>query len=89
MENEYVIPPWNEATVKALNDYQECGMFHPYTCSCTTEYFIDNNKASGSYTSSTSLIATTDGWVCPKCGHTQSWVFSGTVGIQSKGIIAK
>jgi hypothetical protein len=46
--------------VESLNAYQNCGRWHPFTC--------------GNHCGAT-LIATTDGWVCPTtgCGYTQDW----------------
>ena len=45
--------------VKALNDYQKSGRFHPFTCG-TDDCRCD-------------LIAVEEGWVCPECDYTQDW----------------
>jgi hypothetical protein len=41
--------PWNQEQVDSLNEYQKCGLVHPYTCTACGE----------------DLHATKDGWVCP------------------------
>lgn len=57
-------PNWTEKQVKNLNDYQNCGVYHPFTC---------GGKKDGKDCRST-LVATKDGWVCPDgCGYTQNW----------------
>ena len=43
--------PWTEEQVQKLNEYQQKGQFHPFTC------------GNGSHV----LRATTDGWVCDEC----------------------
>lgn len=51
--------PWTDEQVANLNDFQQSGHFHPYTCTCEAPDRV--------------LVATTMGWKCPndKCGHTQ------------------
>jgi hypothetical protein len=50
---------FTEDQVASINAYQNCGMWHPFTCRC----------------GSGALIATVDGLVCSKaCGYTQDWV---------------
>jgi hypothetical protein len=45
--------------VDSLNAYQNCGMWHPFTCS----------NGCG-----LSLLAKCDGWECPGgCGYGQGW----------------
>lgn len=62
---EKSIPPWDEETLKNLNDFQQSGFMHPFTCS------IDSNHGLGY------LWATPRGWVCTdltlKCEYTQNW----------------
>ena len=51
---------WTDEQVKNLNEYQEAGYMHPFTC--------------GTPKCSADLVATPDGWVCPNgCGYTQNW----------------
>jgi hypothetical protein len=51
--------PWPSAVVKALNETQAAGAIHPFTCGRDSKV----------------LVATGDGWVCPKdgCEYTQDW----------------
>lgn len=56
--------PWTQEQIDALNKWQKCGYVHPYTCGGK----IDGKDCRED------LIATKDGWVCPKnCGYTQNW----------------
>lgn len=51
--------PFTADQVKSLNEFQETGMMHPFTCAkCPSD-----------------LIATPDGWKCstPGCDYTQDW----------------
>lgn len=51
--------PWTDEQVKNLNDYQNSGRFHPFTCgNCRND-----------------LVALNEGWTCPTpdCGYTQDW----------------
>jgi hypothetical protein len=51
--------PFTESEVEKLNQWQTDGRFHPFTC--------------GSADCREVLVATVDGWVCPKCDYTQDW----------------
>lgn len=53
--------PFTEDQVKNLNDYQQSGVFHPFTC--------------GNPDCREILVATKDGWFCPveNCDYTQDW----------------
>ena len=51
---------WSEQTVKELNEYQNNGKFHPYTCI----NYHDGDR---------NLIATKDGWICKHCDYKQNW----------------
>jgi hypothetical protein len=55
--------PWSDDQVKALNDRQKDGRFHPYTCPGNK---IECEKHR-------SLIATKDGWVCACGEYKQGW----------------
>ncbi len=61
-------PPWSDEQVKALNEYQHRGQFHPFTCP---------NRQDGKHpdhpVDKGLLTATTAGWVCEACGYTQDW----------------
>lgn len=51
--------PFTNEQVKALNEFQNSGMFHPFTCGkCRAD-----------------LVAHQDGWHCPnpQCDYTQDW----------------
>jgi len=52
--------------VKSLNEYQQSGVFHPFTCGGdrTDEKHLDGEGL---------LVATEDGWVCPFCEWRQDW----------------
>ena len=53
--------PWTPEEVQSLNEYQECGRFHPYMCKCEP---------------SKPMVATANGWECrnhPQAGEDQSW----------------
>lgn len=59
-----LMAPWSEGVVKALNQYQNAGRMHPYTCG--------NN-------SSHILTATKVGWVCPYDDYRQDWAHPGSL----------
>lgn len=50
--DDTILIPWTEDQVNSLNAYQDRGHFHPFTCGNNSDHI---------------LIATQDGWVCPKC----------------------
>jgi ribosomal protein S27AE len=54
--------PWTPEQVAALNDFQQRGEFHPFTC--PTRY--DNGTH-------VVLVAHEDGWHCPACDYRQDW----------------
>lgn len=60
-----VYAPWSPNEVAALNDYQQAGWFHPFTCGIRDEHPSDEGI----------LVATENGWVCPveSCDYTQTW----------------
>ena len=60
--------PWTDEQVQGLNEYQEAGWFHPYTC------------GSDSHEHHVNLRATPNGWVCPECPYTQGWAWGWTMG---------
>lgn len=51
--------PFTSEQVKSLNNYQQSGVFHEFTC--------------GSDDCRAVLVAAGDGWHCPKCAYTQDW----------------
>jgi hypothetical protein len=54
--------PWTQTQVDALNDWQQLGFVHEFTCAC------------GGHTV---LVATLEGWTCPKgCGYRQEWAWA-------------
>ena len=59
--------PWTHEQVKALNEFQRKGEFHPYTCGSGTH-------------STTLLLASPDGWWCPDCTYTQPWAWAFSAG---------
>jgi hypothetical protein len=55
--------PWNDDQVQSLNGFQGVSLFHPFTCGARD---ADNSHHV--------LLATPDGWVCPKCPeYHQDW----------------
>lgn len=67
--SEIIRAPFTEEQVKNLNEYQNLGIVHEYTC--RNEHYY-----------SRVLIATTQGWICPNCDYKQSWAFASTTNIQ-------
>lgn len=59
--SDLIHAPWTDEQVHNLNDHQQSGFYHPFTCNCPNGRNV--------------LVATTDGWVCPnsKCGWEQTW----------------
>ncbi|MGW0032077.1 hypothetical protein ACWDXD_19905 [Streptomyces sp. NPDC003314] len=59
--------PWSTEQVQALNDFQQRGGMHPFTCGAI--------HASGR---SPVLDATHSGWICPdpECTYTQDWAWA-------------
>lgn len=51
--------PWPQDIVDHLNEYQNVGWFHPFTCA------NDSNHRN--------LVATVYGWGCPDCDYVQIW----------------
>lgn len=65
---DYIQPPWTEDEVAALNEYQQHGDFHPFTCpNRDSGHDHDGERDTGI------LLATHSGWVCRDCGYTQEW----------------
>lgn len=61
-----IAPPWTDEQVRALNQYQSDGWFHPFTCA---------NNAVNDHRNHPVLRATTVGFVCDACGYTQDWAW--------------
>ena len=56
---------WTEKQVSNLNNFQNSGAFHPFTCGGKDKEGKDCRSV---------LLATKDGWICPDgCGYTQNW----------------
>lgn len=59
-----VIAPWSDREVAALNDFQNLGFVHPFTCRCSGNVI---------------LRATREGWRCSAekdCGYRQNWAWA-------------
>ena len=54
-----VITPWTEEQIECLNNYQNAGVVHPFTC--------------GKNDCRDILVATKDCWKCPSCDYIQNW----------------
>jgi len=61
---EQIHAPWDAETVELLNEWQQSGVFHPYTCGRDRKnaQHLDGDGV---------LVATADGWKCPYCEYTQ------------------
>lgn len=52
--------PFTADQIQSINEYQESGNFHPFTCGNSSNHPV--------------LVATQDGMKCPKCHFCQKWV---------------
>ncbi len=69
-----ILPPWDQATVDALNRYQRAGNFHPFTCG--NERSDERHHVYARTNGDPDLgllVATPEGWICPACDYTQKW----------------
>lgn len=57
-ENKLYVP-WTKEHVKKLQEYQNAGYVHEYTC--------------GGAHCREPLVPGTDGWACDRCGYVQNW----------------
>jgi len=66
-----ITAPWTDEQVRHLNEQQNDGRFHPYTCggSRMDEAHMAYAKQNGG--DHGQLVATKDGWICPVCGYRQ------------------
>lgn len=69
-------PPWTEAQVVALNQWQDNPDVHPFTCANRndmdkhgrfTHRFVYGDRGA--------LRATVNGWICLDCDYTQKWAY--------------
>lgn len=51
--------PFDEEQIKNINEYQNCGAFHPLTCYCGNHILLEPKR---------------DGLWCPRCGRFQNWI---------------
>lgn len=56
------------AEVRHLNEYQDAGFVHPFTCGSGDRCDGDGEGR---------LVATVRGWICPYCDYTQDWAHAG------------
>ena len=58
-----IYAPFTDAQVEALNEWQDAGVVHPFTC-----VFAHSNGH-------VNLVATNEGWRCPDstCPYIQDW----------------
>ena len=59
-------PVFTPDEVKSLNEYQQSGVFHPFTCGGNR---TDSNHLDGEGI----LVATIYGWKCLYCNYTHDW----------------
>ena len=62
-----IISPFTPEQVLALNEFQQSGVHHPFTC-CSHNGCDKNSTPNQGL-----LFATVDGWVCPCGKYTQNW----------------
>jgi hypothetical protein len=67
--------PFTKEQVDNLNEYQQKGMFHPFTCDRKAQE-CEVNVSPRDYTKDGILIATEQGWICPCGKYTQNWCHS-------------
>ena len=60
--------PFNEEQIKSINEFQQSGAFHPFTCGSGRRTDADHTDGEGL------LVATADGMICPFCDYRQDWV---------------
>ena len=63
---------WTQAEIDQLNEHQNNGMFHPYTCDRKHEE-CEVNQEPRDFSKDGRLIATESGWICPCKKYTQNW----------------
>lgn len=95
---EKVFTPFTDEQVKLLNEYQQLGIGHPFTCSGiptplpagTTD--SEGNDVAGKLENSRQscenegiLIATNEGWICPCGKYKQHWAHEHMLDIESMG----
>jgi hypothetical protein len=73
--------PFTEDEIKIINDSQDHGMVHPYTCCSPDKLAADcmrrNDSGSTFKENQGILIATKDGMICPCGKYKQDWVYAG------------
>lgn len=78
MDNKEEKPVFTEEEVRLLNEFQQAGKYHPFTCCGTTS---DGEKCDRSkQPNDGELIATTSGWICPCGKYTQNWAHASMMG---------
>ena len=78
---EKVKAPYTDEQVKSLNEFQNNGIIHPFTC-CSPSYINECTRAckeiDGKIVEGTTdglLVATKDGWICPCGKYKQDWSY--------------
>lgn len=69
---ERIEQPFTNLEAEKLNEFQQSGVFHPFTCDrkapeCEVNVLPRNFAKDGV------LIATNEGWVCPCGKYKQNW----------------
>lgn len=59
------MPVFTPDEVKSLNEYQNSGIFHPFTCG--SDVRTEHEDGEGL------LVANENGWYCPYCPYVQSY----------------
>jgi hypothetical protein len=71
-----IFAPFTPEQVEALNEYQQGGWGHPFTC-CGPDSCRDRL---GTGDDGRALVATENGWVCRTCDYNQDWAHSFMLG---------
>jgi hypothetical protein len=74
---DHLPAPWTPEQIKNLNDYQHCGVMHPYTCGGNRSDEAHVKYAKEHHEDEGTLIATSRGWKCPVCDYKQEWSWNG------------
>lgn len=66
--------PFTDAEVQSINDFQNSGVFHEFTCAYRDTHSGDCRRTL--QFRDDVLVAYNDGLRCPSCAYTQTWVHS-------------
>lgn len=73
--NTYIRPPFDIATVDALNTYQHLNPSDEFTCPRYIDHPGNDRERHPAF-----LMATRKGWICPHCDYTKDFAFAEMIG---------